>query len=284
MEHMEWQMLRSRYPAFLAAFSCEFAFLTWLIRLSPSAFSTPELGYLYFGNDGNIVQPSDYSSKHDEGEYENCQRSAIKWKVINDIFTTTSCLQSFNETMSKILTVIGGTGIQGSSVILAALESSEQWQVRAITRDPTGQAAQALQAKGVEIVQADLNESSSLTKAFANSYAIFAATDFFGPFAALGADAEKAMEVEWNQTNNIIQAALACKSLRHFVWSTLPHAANTSNGKFKIGHFEAKNRGEDLIRSIPSLLAKTTFAYVGWYASNFVYPTFMPTILVCHVA
>ena len=186
--------------------------------------------------------------------------------------------------MSKILTVIGATGIQGSSVVLAALQSSEQWHVRAITRDPTGRAAQVLQAKGVEVVKADLNELSSLTMAFADTYAIFAATDFFGPFGSFNADVKKAMEVEWTQTNNIIQAALACESLQHFVWSTLPHAARISNGKFKIGHFEAKNRGEDLIRSVPSLLARTTFAYVGWYASNFQYPTFMPTALVCRIS
>ena len=130
--------------------------------------------------------------------------------------------------MSKTLTVIGATGLQGSSVVLAALESSAGWRVRAITRNPASSAAQALQAKGVEVVKADLNESSTLNKAFEDSYAIFASTDFFGPFGALGADAQKAMELEWTQTNNIIQAALACESLRHFVWSTLPHASRIS--------------------------------------------------------
>lgn len=184
--------------------------------------------------------------------------------------------------MSKTLTVIGATGTQGSSVVFAALESSETWHIRAVTRDPTGRAAQALQAKGVEIVKADLMDASSLTNAFAGSYAIFAATDFFGPFALLGADVDKAMEVEWTQTNNIIQAALGCETLQHFVWSTLPHASRISCGKSdKIGHFEAKNRGEDLIRTLPSLLARTTFAYVGWYASNFQFPQMKPTWMVC---
>lgn len=183
--------------------------------------------------------------------------------------------------MPRILTIVGATGTQGSSVVDAALKDSESWHVRGITRDPASQAAQAVKERGVEVVKADLTDLSSLTRALEGSYAVFAATDFFGPFGAFNADAEKAMQVEWTQTDNIIKAALGCKTLEHFVYSTLPHAARISNGKFEPGHFRAKNRGEDLIRTHPSLLAKTTFAYVGWYASNFQYPTFKPTWMVC---
>ena len=170
--------------------------------------------------------------------------------------------QPAKHTMSKTLTIIGATGTQGSSVLEAALQSPQEWHIRALTRNTESSAAQSLRVKGVEVVKSDLNDLSTLKTAFADSHAIFAATDFFGPFGAFGADAEKAMAVEWEQTHNIIKAALACDTLQHFIWSTLPHASRISNGKFRIGHFGAKNRGEDLIRSHPGLLAKTSFLYV----------------------
>lgn len=188
--------------------------------------------------------------------------------------------QPATHTMSKTLTIVGATGTQGSSVLEAALRSAQEWHIRALTRNTNSPAAQSLRAKGVEVVKADLDNLSTLKTAFADSHAIFAATDFFGPFGALGADTEKAMAMEWEQTCNIIDAVLACDTLQHFIWSTLPHASRISNGKFRIGHFEAKNRGEDLVRSHPSLLAKTSFLYVGWYASNFLYPTMKPVWVV----
>lgn len=57
--------------------------------------------------------------------------------------------------MSKILTVFGATGNQGGSVIKAVLADSvlsKEFRIRAITRDASKPAAQALAAKGVEVV------------------------------------------------------------------------------------------------------------------------------------
>src|ERR1700691_5406029 len=62
-------------------------------------------------------------------------------------------------TMSKILTVFGATGIQGGSVINAVLASpnlSKTFKIRGITRDPSKPSGQALAAKGVEPVKADM--------------------------------------------------------------------------------------------------------------------------------
>lgn len=57
--------------------------------------------------------------------------------------------------MSKILTVFGATGNQGGSVIKAVLADpvlSKEFRIRGITRDASKPAAQALAAKGVEVV------------------------------------------------------------------------------------------------------------------------------------
>ncbi len=67
--------------------------------------------------------------------------------------------------MSPILSVIGATGAQGSSVVNSALKDGT-YKVRAITRKVDSDKAKALAAKGVEVVAADLNDEESLVKAF----------------------------------------------------------------------------------------------------------------------
>jgi putative NADH-flavin reductase len=67
--------------------------------------------------------------------------------------------------MAPILTVIGATGAQGSSIVAHALQSGA-YKVRAITRNTTGPKAKALEAQGVEVVSADVNDEASLVKAF----------------------------------------------------------------------------------------------------------------------
>lgn len=67
--------------------------------------------------------------------------------------------------MAPILTIIGATGAQGSSIVAHALQSGK-YKVRAITRNTTGPKAKALEAQGVEVVTADVNSEASLIKAF----------------------------------------------------------------------------------------------------------------------
>jgi uncharacterized protein YbjT (DUF2867 family) len=55
----------------------------------------------------------------------------------------------------KIITVFGATGNQGGSIVRAVLADpvlSKEYTVRAITRDTSKASAQALKAKGAEIV------------------------------------------------------------------------------------------------------------------------------------
>ncbi|KAE9363124.1 NAD(P)-binding protein [Stipitochalara longipes BDJ] len=146
--------------------------------------------------------------------------------------------------MSLIITIIGATGVQGGSVVDAALKSSI-YKVRAITRNINSDKAKALAARGVELATADLNDEQSLIKAFDGSTAIYAVTDFFEPFAA--SNPEAAMEI--------------------------------SNGKYPVPHFDAKAKIDDYIKSVPSLFAKTTFLWVTFYASVFKFPMYTPNLL-----
>jgi uncharacterized protein YbjT (DUF2867 family) len=67
--------------------------------------------------------------------------------------------------MTAILTVVGATGSQGSSVIDSALKAGT-YKVRAITRNVESKSAKALTARGVEVVAANLDDEDSLVKAF----------------------------------------------------------------------------------------------------------------------
>jgi len=59
-------------------------------------------------------------------------------------------------TDKKVVVVFGATGIQGGSVakaLLRDLVASQQFQVRAVTRDPYKPAAAALVLEGAEVIQ-----------------------------------------------------------------------------------------------------------------------------------
>jgi hypothetical protein len=177
--------------------------------------------------------------------------------------------------MAKIVTVIGATGAQGKGIVAAFL-NNPAYKVRAITRNPNGDAGKALAAQGAEVVSADLNDLESLKTAFAGSHVIFGVTNFFEPFIT-HQDPKKAMEVEEQQGINIAKAAAATPTLEHYVWSTLPNVLAISNGKYLVPHFEGKNRIDAYIREKePALLAKTTFFWVTFYATNYVFPMFTP--------
>lgn len=178
--------------------------------------------------------------------------------------------------MSKIVTVIGATGIQGGSVIRALLDDPK-YTLRAVTRNTKSDAARALAARGVEVVEADINNADSLRAAFAGSHAIFAATNFFES-PALGI--EKSMEIETRLGNNLADAAAATESLEHYVWSTLPNSRKNTGGKLVVPYYESKNRVDDHIKAnLPDLLRKTTFFWAGWYAGNMNYPWYQPSEL-----
>lgn len=163
--------------------------------------------------------------------------------------------------------------MQGGSVIDALLKDSN-FSIRAITRNPSSDAAKLLATKGVEVVKADVNDLASLTSAFAGSSAIYAVTDFFEPFGHFGP--EKAVEIEIQQGINLAKAAAATSTLEHYIWSTLPNGKKVSGGNYVIPHFEAKNRIDDYIKADEALFAKTTFLWVTFYASNYYFPMFTP--------
>ncbi|KAK2742361.1 hypothetical protein FQN55_007895 [Onygenales sp. PD_40] len=176
--------------------------------------------------------------------------------------------------MTKLITIVGATGIQGGSVVETLLKNPA-YSIRAITRDRNSKSAHALADRGIEVVEADLNNVESLHAAFAGSQAIFAVTNFFDALPKLGV--EKSMEIETQQGINLANAASATQSLEHFVWSTLPNSQRISGGRAAVPYWQSKARVDEHIKSIPTLLRKTTFVWFGWYARNMEYPWYQPS-------
>lgn len=71
----------------------------------------------------------------------------------------------------RIVVVTGATGRQGSSVARTLLRDG--WQVRALTRNPASEKAQALAALGADVVQGDMTDRQSLEHVFDSAYGVF---------------------------------------------------------------------------------------------------------------
>ena len=71
--------------------------------------------------------------------------------------------------MTKLITVFGSTGNQGGSVVRAVLNHprlAKEWKVRGITRNPNKPDAQAMVAKGVEMVAVSIRVSHIFVSTF----------------------------------------------------------------------------------------------------------------------
>jgi hypothetical protein len=179
-------------------------------------------------------------------------------------------------------------------VVAKTFLDSPGWQVRG-TRSVDAPAAQNLSLADVELVRADLDDRSSLVKAFRDSHAIFANTDFFAltkcpnlnellvtKYAGKPLN-QACMEHEVNQGKNIVEAAAAVLSegspLESFVLSTLSHATRRSNGEIKhLRHFDSKAIVENYLREQhPKLAAITQYLQCGFYMPNVVeFPFLLP--------
>ncbi|PNP55983.1 hypothetical protein THARTR1_03920 [Trichoderma harzianum] len=187
----------------------------------------------------------------------------------------------------KLIVVLGATGNQGSSLVNTFLKDAA-WRVRGLTRNPFSVKAKALSARGVEVVQADMGDASSLAVAFRDANAIFVVSDFWGIYGALAQQkkdtGEKPLnllagETEFQQLKNAIDAASQVPGLEKFILSTLSNVTKWSREKYThVYHFDFKARASAYIEDKHSdLWAKTSLLQAGLFLSTFLdNPSFIP--------
>ncbi|KAH7033671.1 NMRAL1 protein [Microdochium trichocladiopsis] len=180
--------------------------------------------------------------------------------------------------MAKIIAVTGATGAQGGGVV-NIMKNVPGWKVRAITRNPSGAAAQKLAAEGLDVVQASFDDEASLVKAFEGVHAVFAVTNWW-EILFTGHNQAEASQIETEQGMAIARAAAAQSTLEHYIWSTGTDTSTASGGKHPgVSHMDSKALVDEKIRKeLPALAAKTTYMYMGYYPQNmFTYDCLKPT-------
>jgi uncharacterized protein YbjT (DUF2867 family) len=169
----------------------------------------------------------------------------------------------------KLIAVPGATGAQGGGLVRAILDDPDGgFAVRAITRDVAGDKAQALAARGAEVVAADVDDPASLERAFAGAHGAYCVTFFWDHFSP---------ERENAQAHNLAQAAHAA-GIRHAIWSTLEDTRElvplsdqrmpTLMGRYKVPHFDAKGESDQYFREAG---VPTTFLRTSFYWDNLIH-------------
>ena len=169
----------------------------------------------------------------------------------------------------KTIAVLGATGAQGGGLVQAILDDGNSaFAARAITRNSKSAKAVKLGEAGAQVVEANLDDVTSLKKAFAGAYGAFCVTNFWEHFSP---------ETEIAQAGNLAEAAAAA-GLKHVIWSTLEDTRKrvpldddrmpTLIGKYKVPHFDAKGEADIQFtkRDVP-----TTFLVTSFYWDNLIY-------------
>jgi uncharacterized protein YbjT (DUF2867 family) len=157
------------------------------------------------------------------------------------------------------LVVFGATGQQGSSILTTVLnhpELSKKYSLRGLTRNASGSKAAELAEKGIEMVEADINDPSTLPRAVDNAHTVVLITE---------TRYEKDLkEGEFRQAKAVADAAVAA-GVEFIIFSTAVHCARLwENGP--VDQFDVKAEIEEYIRGLP---LKSAFLAPGMFMSNF---------------
>lgn len=164
----------------------------------------------------------------------------------------------------QILTVFGGTGKQGGSVLRAVLSHpalKDKWTIRAVSRDASKPSSQQLAAlDNVEVVTANLDNQKQVLAAVQGSSAVFGVTDFWQSMKK---------DVEVSQGKALVDAAIEAR-VKHFIFSSLPHATRLSSGQLPhIEHFDGKAEVQEYAESVKSKSdLVTTYVQAAYFMSN----------------
>ena len=147
--------------------------------------------------------------------------------------------------MRNIL-VTGATGTQGGAVVDHLFADSEQWEIYGLTRDATSDGAEALEARGVTVVEGDMTDADRMAELVDGMDAVYGVTTFM----------EHGTDVEVEQGRTLAEAA-ADGGLDHFVYSSV----GSADGDTGLAHFESKWAVEQRIEELglPATVVRPVF-------------------------
>ncbi|KAL4924235.1 uncharacterized protein BDV17DRAFT_301264 [Aspergillus undulatus] len=151
------------------------------------------------------------------------------------------------------LVVFGATGQQGHSIlttILAHPTLSTRYSLRGITRDASKPKPQFLAAQGVEMIEANLDDRSTLPATVQDAHTVILITE-----TQYVTDLK---ERETAQAKAVADAALAA-GVQFFIFSTAVHTSKLWDGG-PVDQFDVKAEIEAYIRSLPFPLGSAHIA------------------------
>jgi uncharacterized protein YbjT (DUF2867 family) len=169
----------------------------------------------------------------------------------------------------RIIAVVGATGAQGGGLVRAIMDDPDGgFTARALTRNVDSPKAQELAALGAEVVAADVDDVSSLERAFNGAYGAFCVTFFWEHFSP---------EKEGQHARNMAAAAKA-KGVQHVIWSTLEDTRRwvpleddrmpTLMGSYKVPHFDGKGEADHVFTDLG---LPTTHLLTSFYWDNLIH-------------
>ncbi len=159
----------------------------------------------------------------------------------------------------KEVLVTGATGQQGGAVARELI--AHGYAVRAMTRNPKGDKAQALAKLGATVVQGDLEDIDSLKRALQGAWGAFALQNTW----------EAGVEKEEQQGKRFAELAKQA-GIQHFVYSSVGSAHRNTG----IPHFDNKWRVEETVRKLG--FPTHTILRPVFFMENWISPWFKPAI------
>ncbi|HQR45990.1 MAG TPA: NmrA family NAD(P)-binding protein [Thermoanaerobaculia bacterium] len=169
----------------------------------------------------------------------------------------------------KVIAVAGATGAQGGGLVRAILsDPSGGFAARALTRNPESEKARELAKLGAEVVAVNVDDETSVERAFRGAHGAYCVTFFWEHFSP---DRERAQALAMAKAAKRAEVA-------HAVWSTLEDTRRlvpldddrmpTLLGSYKVPHFDAKGESD---RFFTEQGVPTTFLLTSFYWDNFIH-------------
>jgi uncharacterized protein YbjT (DUF2867 family) len=165
-------------------------------------------------------------------------------------------------TDKSVIAVVGATGAQGGGLVRAILsDPNGEFSARALTRNAGSDKAKALADAGAEVVEADIGDLDSVTRAFTGAAAAYCVTNFWEHFSP---------DTELAQARTMAAAAKQT-GVGHLIWSTLEDTRKwvpleddrmpTLMEHYKVPHFDSKGQANHVFADagVPTTCLLTAF-------------------------